>query len=452
VTFESTYDNGSVDIGTSVIEVNGGYLMCGTTLDDINGDFDVFITKVDFQGNEIWSNVYSDIGAGDDYATYVTSTSDGNYIITGITEDVEFGDDDVFVLKFTAEGTELWVEDYDGNAAEDDIANYITELSDGDLLICGSSEDGDNMDMWLFEITPSGEFVGENFYGLNGNDEANCVVELDDGSVILVGNSYDEINEDMDGVLIKIDAFGDEEWAYYTSGLVDEEFNDVIVDENEDFLIVGAQEDEVNEDLDILLEKVSNDGSTVLFSYTFDYNGGDDEAYRVYVNPENECFIVGEVEDTNNDDSDAYIASVDTDLGNITGEVLYGDIFDDVFFDFDFTSDNGFICVGSTEINEAGDSDVYLVKTDEDGYTSIDEEFSNSNSFVLYPNPVQDVLNIYNSKNNYSNYSIENSNGQIVQRGIFQNSINVSNLKEGMYFIILTADKNIITKKFIKIN
>jgi uncharacterized protein YuzE len=450
-TFEETYNYGTSDQGTSVIELTDGYMLTGATTDDQNGDFDVFVTKVDFDGNEIWTNFYSDIGVGDDYATYLTSTSDGYYLITGRTEDYENGDEDVFVLKISSNGNVVWIENYDGNEAEDDGANYIVETYDGDYLICGYSMDENNVDMWLFEITSSGSFVGENFYGLNGYDEANCVVELDDGSVIIVGSSYDEANGDTDGVLIKTDVDGNEEWVYYTTGTADEEFNDVIVDEYGDFLIVGSQEDEANGDLDILLENITDDGSTTLYSYTFDYNGGDDEAFRVYINPANECFIVGAVEDFNTDDTDAYIASVDINTGSITGEVLYGDIFDDVFFDFDFTADNGFICIGYSEQNNQGNSDVYLVKTDENGQVTGVPVLSKNPELNIYPNPVDDYLQVKSDFSSDTKYIIKNTNGQKIQSGEIGSSIDVTNLTKGVYLIEVVNNNKTFTNKFIKL-
>lgn len=69
VTFEKFYDTGSDDFGSSVLALSNGYVFCGTVLDDINGDYDVIVTRVDVEGDIIWSDIYSSIGVGDDYAT-----------------------------------------------------------------------------------------------------------------------------------------------------------------------------------------------------------------------------------------------------------------------------------------------------------------------------------------------------------------------------------------------
>ena len=452
-TFELTYDNGSKDEGASVIELSDGYLMCGSTMDDDNGDYDVFVTRVSETGDVVWTEIYSDISVGDDHASYINGTSDGYYIITGTTEDPGAGDDDVFVLKISDDGTELWNEIYDGGTQDDDGANYITEIEGGTYLICGYSYDGDFSDMWLFEITDDGAFEGENFYGLNGNDEATCVIEVGDGTMVIIGQSFDDVNDDLDGVLIKTDDEGEEDWAYYTTGTADEIFNDFIIDDNGDYLIVGAEEDELNGDYDLLLEHVSEDGSTLLYSYTFDYDGGDDEAYRIYSDGI-DFFIAGYVEDVDNGDVDAYLALIDVSTGDIIGDVLYGDIYDDEFYDFDITSDNGFICIGYQEVDESGNTDVYLVKTDDNGdvLTEITLLQSNDVNIKIYPNPVSDFLKIETSLDNITSYTIESLNGQTIQQGKVNSTIDVSSLSKGVYFIKINTNDNLFVKKFIKLN
>ena len=451
-TFEATYDNGSEDYGTSVIALTDGYIMCGTTLDDANGDFDIFVTKVDLEGEVIWTNIYTSLSTDDDFATYINATSDEDFIITGNVKDPASGDEDVFVLKINSSGTELWSETYDGGTAEDDGANYIVETDDNTYLICGYSFDGTYSDMWVFEIDNDGTFIWENFFGLNGNDEATCVIVTDDDCLAIIGQSYDDTNGDLDGVLIKTDDNWDEDWIVYTTGTADEIFNDFIIDDDGDFLIVGAEEDETNGDMDLLLENISADGSTLYYSYTFDYLAGDDEAYRVYSDG-TDYFLAGYVEDTDNNDVDAYIALIDVASGDILGDELYGDIFDDKFLDFDFASDNGFICIGFSKINADDDSDVYLVKTDENGEVPTDVISLSKNSDInIYPNPVVDFINIKTKLNfdNNSTYSIKNIAGQEIQSGVLNNSINVENIENGIYFIEISINNNLFTNKFIK--
>ncbi|WP_314242288.1 CotH kinase family protein [Empedobacter tilapiae] len=71
--------------------------------------------------------------------------------------------------------------------------------------------------------------------------------------------------------------------------------------------------------------------------------------------------------------------------------------------------------------------------------------------FIIYPNPVQEILNIASSSKSKIEYKISNIIGQIVEHNSTNNQqIDVSKLKHGVYIIQLTQDNKRITKKFIK--
>lgn len=71
--------------------------------------------------------------------------------------------------------------------------------------------------------------------------------------------------------------------------------------------------------------------------------------------------------------------------------------------------------------------------------------------FTLSPNPTNDVLNI-NSKVKVEKFTIYNALGQVVSTNedIINNSINVSNLKSGIYLISVENNNQVQTQRFIK--
>ena len=74
------------------------------------------------------------------------------------------------------------------------------------------------------------------------------------------------------------------------------------------------------------------------------------------------------------------------------------------------------------------------------------------NSFVIYPNPTKDLLNISNPNNfDINNISVTDINGRVVknQSGDLT-QINVSDLNAGVYFVTIEAAEGKTTKKFIK--
>ena len=70
------------------------------------------------------------------------------------------------------------------------------------------------------------------------------------------------------------------------------------------------------------------------------------------------------------------------------------------------------------------------------------------NDFEIYPNPANNMLTI--SKVNVQHVVIFNINGQVMLQQDFSNTVDVSALPKGMYFIKVSSADGIATKKFIK--
>lgn len=75
------------------------------------------------------------------------------------------------------------------------------------------------------------------------------------------------------------------------------------------------------------------------------------------------------------------------------------------------------------------------------------------NSVYIYPNPAYNVLN-FEAKNNItiSGIAITDISGKEIYKSVnsVSNSIDVSNLSSGVYFVTFKSDNNLVTKKFIK--
>lgn len=77
-------------------------------------------------------------------------------------------------------------------------------------------------------------------------------------------------------------------------------------------------------------------------------------------------------------------------------------------------------------------------------------EAENVKSVKIYPNPVEDVLNVINVSSNAS-YEIFNAPGQVIAKGtIGDGKINVRALVKGIYFITINNKEEKSTTKFVK--
>ncbi len=76
----------------------------------------------------------------------------------------------------------------------------------------------------------------------------------------------------------------------------------------------------------------------------------------------------------------------------------------------------------------------------------------NYNGIQIYPNPTNSILNIIDKQNQFKNSNIEIRNylGQIVYTSSFISQINLGNLSQGIYFLIVQDRNNKLINKIIK--
>lgn len=79
-------------------------------------------------------------------------------------------------------------------------------------------------------------------------------------------------------------------------------------------------------------------------------------------------------------------------------------------------------------------------------------ELDKGNSFDIYPNPTNSILNIKSNNQQLQNATIEikNTLGQVIYFDVYAHQINISNLPSGIYFLTINNKEDKRTIKFIK--
>jgi len=111
ILWTKTFSKGNKDFGNSVSPVTGndtGYIIAGYTASwvEISGEgsytYDVFLLRTDSDGNKMWTKTFG--GKKYDVAYSVQQTADEGFIITGETKSFGAGKADVFLIKVDKEG------------------------------------------------------------------------------------------------------------------------------------------------------------------------------------------------------------------------------------------------------------------------------------------------------------------------------------------------------------
>jgi len=97
------------DWGNSVeLTSDRGFIVAGTMFR--NYHHDMYVVKTDSIGEVQWTKYYG--GSDDDQAYSIQQTSDGGYVITGYTLSYGSGRGDIYLVKIDADGDTIWTRTY----------------------------------------------------------------------------------------------------------------------------------------------------------------------------------------------------------------------------------------------------------------------------------------------------------------------------------------------------
>jgi hypothetical protein len=221
-----------------------------------SGDFDVFINKLDSDGNFIWAKRVG--GIASDQGTDIVTDNMGNSYVTGeyFSSNVDFnpgsgiynltntGSCDAFILKLDISGNFVWAKKVGGTGI--DRSRAITIDNNQNIILSGSFQatvDFDpgvnsftlnafgNSDLFVEKFDLNGSFLwARQIGGSNSYGQPNCIITDANNNIYITGNSLGVIDFDPGiGVFnlstgtsaakfyAKLNSLGNFEWAYNLS-------------------------------------------------------------------------------------------------------------------------------------------------------------------------------------------------------------------------------------------
>jgi hypothetical protein len=275
VLWEKTYEKEGYQQGLAIFQTgDGGLLISGVTSSSGTTGMDVYLMKLDQDGNELWSKTF---GGPLDEMGAAWPMDDGGYILGGnIVDPDDFvadpsaagyggfaGRSNIYIARTDADGNELWSRTFGGE--NNVLATGGVRAPDGGFLILATilyfPESGD--DVWLLKVDGDGNEVWSRTWE-EGSIGARDLVQTADGNYLITG-SYspsDDADSNEDFLFIKIDPEGNELW---TSTFGDPDMIDygMVLAETMDGGYVAAGErvtDLYTWDADISLVKIDGDG------------------------------------------------------------------------------------------------------------------------------------------------------------------------------------------------
>jgi len=197
------------DSARGVCEVSDGYVVTGNTQSFGVGIMDIYVEKLDFNGNSLWSKAW---GTSANDSAGEPRPSSGNEIWVNGRMNIVAGNADGVLMRISTDGTLLGTTRADGSG--DDWINY---LSDGGAGLTGSGatwsySGGSQLQPIILGYNPSGSLVWAKRYLIpSGNYDINAE-DCPDGGFIF--SPIKQIGgADPNAYLVKTDGSGNISWA-----------------------------------------------------------------------------------------------------------------------------------------------------------------------------------------------------------------------------------------------
>jgi hypothetical protein len=214
---------------------DGGYVAIGSSKGNEgdavgnHGSDDLWVIKVDASGNRVWQHLYG--GSLSDIGYSITHSQDGGYLAVGSSLSNDFdvsgnnGGTDIWVIKMDANGNKQWTKCF--GSAGNETGYSVVGTSDGGYIVSGG-----NYGMWLFKIDGNGNLIWQKFAGGSQPQVPLAgwwICHGADNGYIVVGNStgiskgvIDTAQGGMDIWMAKMDENGDLLWNHEFGGTQDD--------------------------------------------------------------------------------------------------------------------------------------------------------------------------------------------------------------------------------------
>lgn len=204
----------------------GNIYVAGTTEGDFNGQanaggLDAFLAKYDDAGQHLWTRIFGT--SEDDSAAGVCADPDGNVYVAGTTYGTFGGDADLFVVKYTPDGSNVWTRIW--GSADADNAVGIAAGSNGIFvaghtlgMIDGQTNAG-NGDVCLTLLNMAGTLQWTRLWGSPECEMPSSVAVDNQGCALVVATTF--ATQQPNGVdtgssdcqMIKVNGAGDTVWV-----------------------------------------------------------------------------------------------------------------------------------------------------------------------------------------------------------------------------------------------
>lgn len=273
----------------------------------------------------------------------------------------------------------LWTRVYGGTSF--DNAGSGQQTTDGGFIMAGRADSyGNGAQFWLVKTNASGDTLWTRTYGPSSTESAYSVQQTTDGGYIMAG--YTNTNGLNDAWLVKTNANGDTAGGGGWAQIIGDTGDDMafsVLQTGTGLIVFTGYKSVTDSAFQVWLYGRTATGQA-LFNRT--YGGTNYDLGKCVIQTSDGGFaIVGYAYSYGAGQSDVYLIKTNL-IGVVQWSTTYGGTGLDQGNCIQQTSDGGFIIVGETNLFGEGGKDVWLIKTNADGDTLWTRTYGNRNDDV----------------------------------------------------------------------
>jgi len=363
ITWQKTYGKDNWDEAYSIQQTkDGDYIVAGYTCSFGLGNADVYVLKIDKNGKLLWQKNY-----GKEYDEKVYSiwqTTDGGYIATGYIWSSDNTNTEVYVLRLDKDGNLQWQKTYGGK--KDETAYSIQQTKDGGYIVAGETESfsaGEN-DAYVLKIDKNGNLQWQKNFGKSSYDAAHSIQQVADGGYIVAADTFPLRAGGYDVYVIKLDENGNLQWQTTYGGSKGEIAYSIQQTKDGGYIVAGGTYSFGTGNEDVYVLKLDENGN---LQWQKTYGGEDrDFAYSIQQTKDGGYIVAGGTYSFGAENEDVYILKLKED-GSLEWQKTFGGRNYDEARSILQTTDGGYIAAGYTDSFGVGTRDVYVIKIDANG-------------------------------------------------------------------------------------
>jgi len=387
IIWNKTYGGAFIDFAQSITRSSlGGFAISGWTNSSGAGDLDIWLLRIDDDGDHIWNKTFGDYE--EDKGFEIIESSMGGFAVVATTKNTTTfqPNNDISVIRLADNGNLLFNNNYSGpeqnsTSLKSDLGRSIVECPNGDFIIAGvTGTTVGASDVYLFRIGANGVVKWERTYHHWDNERCytpHSLVLCSDGGFAIASYTY-EASKSNDVWLIKTDSFGIEQWNH-TYGVDSgyERPESLLQCADDGFGIMANTQSFGAGATDAWFIRTDALGNQI---WNNTYGGTEEDGCNQAVLMSDGGFtLVGSTHSFDLGNGDGWVIRIDSE-GEVLWQETIGDAYGNGFTSFIYLGNNTYIASGSTFSLGSAYQDLWVIKF----YVDISETVPPSNGIPGY--------------------------------------------------------------------